>query len=64
MAMQILVVIGAILTCVIGVWRWIKRIRSEKRKMIDEAQKKYLEAVRDGDTSTATAMLDRINRLR
>jgi hypothetical protein len=60
---QILAVIGLILTCAIGIWKRFSRIRAEKRKLADEAQKEYEEALKSGDTSRITAALARLNRL-
>jgi len=51
MAMQILVVLGSLLTLAIGVWKWVKRMKKHRRKMADEGKEKIEKATTDGDAS-------------
>ena len=57
-----LTVIGLVLTCAIGVWKWIARTKSEKRRLADEAQQKIDKATGDGDESDLLDGFNTINR--
>jgi uncharacterized membrane protein (DUF106 family) len=63
MATQILALAILVLTCITGVWTWLKRRLSEKRKIAEEAREEYEEAIKSGDTSRITAALSKLNRL-
>ena len=58
-----LTVVGLVLSCVIGVWRFFKRIKSERRKVADEAKKQLKEGLDNSDTSRITSSFDRMRRL-
>ena len=60
---QILVVIGLILTCIIGVWKWLVRVKSEKRKLADEARKKLDDAKANNSKSDFLDSFGNINRV-
>lgn len=62
--MSIVAVIGLILTCAIGIWNWIKRLRSEKRKIADDARKKLDDAKTNSSPSDFVDAFDSMRRLR
>ena len=57
-----LTVIGLVLTCAIGIYKWIARMKSEKRRLADEAQAKIDKATGDGDESDLLDGFNTINR--
>jgi hypothetical protein len=63
MTTQILAAAILFMTCAIGVWKWIARLKSEKRRIANEAKKKLDSAVDSGDTSTITTAFDSMRRL-
>lgn len=61
MAIGIITAIGSILTIVIMAWRWVRRIKSQKRKMADEGKAK-IEKANSADGS-ASDFLDGFSKL-
>lgn len=64
MAIGIISAIGALLTLLLGIWKWVKRVKREERKIADEAQKQFDEAMAAGDASAITAAFARLRKLR
>jgi len=61
--MNIIAVIGLVLSCVIGVWKYFSRKNAEKRRLADEARKK-LDAAKENDSeSDFLDAFDNINRV-
>jgi hypothetical protein len=57
-----LTVIGMVRACIIGVWKFFKRIKSEKRKLADEAKAKLDKA--NSPDGSASDFLDAFGRAR
>jgi len=62
MAIAILTAIGSILTLAIGIWRWVKRMKRNRRKMAEEGKAK-IEKANTADGS-ASDILDGFSKLR
>lgn len=62
MALGIVTAIGSLLTLILLVWRWVKRMKSYKRKMADEGKAK-IEKANSADGS-ASDLLDGFGKLR
>ena len=60
---QILAVIGLVLTCAIGIWKFMARIKSEKRKLADEARKKLDDAKANNSKSDFLDAFGNTNRM-
>jgi preprotein translocase subunit YajC len=60
---QWLAVIGSILACIIGLWKYFGRKAAERRKQAEQAMKELDEAEKNKDTSGITSAVDDINRL-
>ena len=56
-----LAVIGSILACAIGVWKYFGRKSREKRERITEADKLFKEGMAERDPSKITAANSRLN---
>jgi membrane protein implicated in regulation of membrane protease activity len=63
MTNQIIALAILVFTAAIGIWKFVGRIKSEKRKLLDEADKMHDEALEARDPSRITASHDRINRI-
>jgi uncharacterized membrane protein YidH (DUF202 family) len=62
MATGIITAICSILALALGIWRWVKRIKSYRRKMAEEGKAKIEKALSaDG---SASDLLDGFNKLR
>lgn len=61
---QWLTVIGLLLTSAIGIWRFVKKLRNEKKKRAEEAKKMYQEALKSNDISKLNAAIARLNSKR
>jgi ABC-type nickel/cobalt efflux system permease component RcnA len=61
--MSWLAVIGLVLTCAIGIWKFVARLKSEKRKLADEARTKLDEAKKTSNNSDFLDAFERIDRL-
>lgn len=59
----IIAVIGAVLACIIGLWKHYGRIAAEKRKLADEAKEKLDKAHETGNKSDYLDAWDNANRL-
>ena len=51
------------MTCAIGIWKFVARLKSEKRKLADEAKEKLDKAHNGGNESDILDAWDRINRV-
>ena len=60
--MNLWTTLGLLLTAAIGIWRFVKRLRSQKRKQAEEARKQFEEGIKNADASSITSALDRLNR--
>lgn len=58
---QILSIIGSILVCIIGAWRYFSRKNEFKRKKAEEAQDAVKKA--NSDDGSASDFLDGFNKL-
>lgn len=63
MVTQILAAAILFMTCAIGIWKWIARLKSERRRIMDEAKKNLDKAHDGGDESDLLDGWDRINRV-
>lgn len=63
MASQVLAVIALFLTCCIGVWKFVARMKSEKRKLADKAREQLDNAHKNKDKSSLLDSWDSINRV-
>ena len=61
MAIQILGILSLILTCAVGIWKFFARLKSEKRKLADEAKKDIEKAT--SEDGSASDLLDGFGRL-
>jgi len=61
--MNIIAVIGLVLSCAIGIWKYFGRKNKEKRKLADEARKKLDSAKENDNESDFLDSFDRINRV-
>ena len=62
MTPSILGVITLALTAAIGIWKFVARVKSERRKLSDEAGKKLDDAHKNKDKSSLLDAWDNINR--
>lgn len=62
MATQIISAVVLLLTCVVGLWKFFARRKSERRRLADEAMDKINKAASDGDESDLLDGFDGINR--
>ena len=49
--MTVITIIGLVLTRLIGIWKFFTRVKSERRKLADEAGKKLIDAHNSGNKS-------------
>ena len=63
MGTTILGIIGSLLLCIIGVWKYFGRVNTEKRKLADEARKKLDDAHKNYYKSDLLDAWDRANRM-
>ena len=62
MAVGIIAAIGTLLSLIFAVWRWVKRMKREERRIADEAKAQLDEGIRTNDPSLITAAFDRVRR--
>jgi len=62
MAAGIIAAIGALLSLALGIWRWVKRMKREERRIADECKKELDEGIKNNDPSRITAAFDRMRR--
>lgn len=60
MAMSIITMAIAVFAAIAGVWKWVARMKSERRRLADEAKKKLEGAQTPGDFLDS---FDSINRV-
>lgn len=60
--MTVLGVIGAVLSCIIGVWKLFGRKARERRERVDAADAQFKEGMQERDPSKITASNSRLNR--
>lgn len=58
-----LTVIGSLLACVIGLWKFFGRKAEERRQVIQAAKKQIEEGIEEHDNSKISAGFDRIRRI-
>jgi len=61
--MNIIAVVGLVLSCAIGIWKYFGRRNKEKRRLADEARKKLDEAKENDSESDFLDGFDNINRV-
>lgn len=59
--MTIFGVIGAVLSCIIGVWKLFGRKAKERRERVEAADKQFKEGMAERDPSKITAANSRLN---
>jgi len=64
MALQILAVLGSLLTLLIGIWKWVKRMKHHERLMANQAKEKWENAKKPGNTNSESDLLDAAGKLR
>lgn len=64
MATQIIAAVTLFLTCAVGIWKFVARLKSEQRKLANEAKETLKDAQETGDKSNRLDAWMRINRVR
>jgi len=62
MGTTILGIIGSLLLCIIGVWKYFGRVNTEKRKLADEAKSELDKANKNGNESDFLDAFGNANR--
>lgn len=61
--MNILTVIGLVLACIVGVWKFVSRLKSRRRKVVKRAKEKLDEACTNDDASDFIDGFGDVNRV-
>lgn len=64
MTLAIVTAVGTLLSLAFGIYKWIRRMKREERRIADEAQKQFDEGIASGDTSLITAAFSRMRKLK
>ena len=62
--MNILAIVGMVLTCAIGIWKFVGRLKSQERKQAQKAKEILDEGIKNNDPSSITAGFDRMRRIK
>jgi hypothetical protein len=60
----ILSIILAILTCAIGIWKYVRGKERKREERIEDAKKLIEQGIEDADISTVSRGFDRLRRVR
>ena len=62
MGIGIVTAIGGLISLLVGIWKWVKRMKREERRIADEAKAQLDEGIKNNDPSAITAAFDRMRR--
>jgi len=62
--MNVITIVGLILSCAIGIWKFVGRLKSNQRKRAKEAKEMMDEGIKNNDPSGITSAFDRVRRIK